>query len=123
MTGTLRNLRENLPVTIRKLEDVPVEIDEGIHCLVLGRGGHMEVNGKMIEERFGLFLAVSQIYAAAHLMKERIALHPHTIALLGAYRIVPTPHRPPDFIHEHTRHGAIQPCRNPPDHRRIIEYC
>lgn len=61
----------------------------------------MEVNGKMIEEGFDLFLTVPKIVPAPHLMKEHIALYPRTVASLGAYRIVSTPHRLPHLIEKH----------------------
>ena len=83
----------------------------------------MEVNGKMIEEGFDLFLTVPKIGPAPHLMKEHIALYPCTVASLGAYRIVSTPHRLLDLIEKHACHGAFPFCRDAPSNRQNIGYC
>ncbi len=107
----------------RFFEHMFVQKDEGIHCLILGRGGHMELNGKMIEEGFDLFLTVPKIGPAPHLMKEHIALYPCTVASLSAYRIVSTPHRLPHLIEKHACHGALPFCSNQPNNRQNIGYC
>ena len=83
----------------------------------------MEVNGKMIEEGFDLLLTVAKIAPAPHLMKEHIALYPSTVASLGAYRIVSTPHRLPHLIEKHACHGALPFSRDRPNNRQNIGYC
>jgi hypothetical protein len=99
-----------------------VKKDQGIHCLVLGREGHPEVYGKMIEEGFDLLFAVPKTRLAQHLMKVHIALYPRTVALLGTYRIVATPHHLVHFIEKSACHGALHFCKAPPVGRQNIGY-
>jgi hypothetical protein len=92
----------------------------------------VKVNGKMIEKGLDLCFIIPKICPTAHLMEEHAALYPHTLALLGTYRIVPKPHRPAHFIQEsarsclpvaggHTRQSAIQSCRDALHDRRNID--
>jgi hypothetical protein len=83
----------------------------------------VEVYGKMSEKGFDLLLAVPKTRPAPHLVKTHIALYPRTVALLGTYRIVATPHHLVHFIEESACHDAFHFCRVPPDERQNIEYC
>jgi hypothetical protein len=71
----------------------------------------VEVYGKMSEECFDLLLAIPKTRSGPHSMKVHIALYPRTVALLGTYRIVATPHHLVHFIEESACHGSLRFCK------------
>ncbi len=49
------------------------------HCLVLGGGGHMQIQGEMVEKGLDFFLSVLHVIAGFHFMKQDEAFDPRAI--------------------------------------------